>query len=107
MLVVDDNAINLKLLTMFMKKIALPYLPCSDGQQAFEAYKVHAVPPSTNGAAASIDAVVMAPAPAPTARAPPFTYVLMDLSMPVMDGLQATHARDSGISRGRWACRGR
>lgn len=85
-LVVDDNAINLKLLTMFMKKIALPYHPCVDGLQAFEAYKAHASPPAVDGAAASIDAVVMSP-PAP---APAFTYVLMDLSMPVMDGLQAT-----------------
>ena len=62
-LVVDDNEINLKLLTTFMKKVQFKYVEARNGLEAVEAYKA-----------------------APTR----FQYVLMDISMPVMDGLEAT-----------------
>ncbi|KAF7538527.1 hypothetical protein G7054_g2934 [Neopestalotiopsis clavispora] len=62
-LLVDDNAINLKLLVTFVKKINLPYAEASNGLEAFTKYK---------------DAEE------------PFDYVLMDLQMPIMDGFEAT-----------------
>ncbi|KAJ9656733.1 hypothetical protein H2198_004737 [Neophaeococcomyces mojaviensis] len=62
-LLVDDNAINLKLLVTFMKKIKLPYVQAENGQEALQKFK---------------DAKQ------------PFEFVLMDLQMPVMDGLEST-----------------
>ena len=66
-LLVDDNDINLKLLVRFVRKANYAYECATDGLQAVEAYK-----------GASGD------------RGRAFRYVLMDISMPVMDGLAAT-----------------
>lgn len=38
-LIVDDNAINRRLLSVFMKKRKLPYKEANDGLQALEGYK--------------------------------------------------------------------
>lgn len=69
-LLVDDNAINLKLLVVFAKRQNLRYVEATNGLEAFEAYKSEAMSSS------------------PPAR--PFDFILMDLSMPVMDGLTST-----------------
>ena len=69
-LLVDDNAINLKLLVVFAQRQNLRYEEAINGLQAFERYKAAALatdPPSK-----------------------PFDFVLMDLSMPVMGGLDST-----------------
>lgn len=63
-LLVDDNAINLRLLVTFMTKIKLPYAEAANGLEAVAKYKESADDP--------------------------FDFVLMDLQMPVMDGLEAT-----------------
>ncbi|KAK5093405.1 hypothetical protein LTR70_004765 [Exophiala xenobiotica] len=63
-LVVDDNSINLKLLVTSMKKIKLPYAEAINGLDAFTKFK--------------------------EAKEAPFDFVLMDLQMPVMDGLEST-----------------
>ncbi|KAI2616889.1 hypothetical protein GGR54DRAFT_609253 [Hypoxylon sp. NC1633] len=62
-LLVDDNAINLKLLVTFMNKIKLPYAEALNGLEAVTKYKE---------------------------AEQPFDFVLMDLQMPVIDGLEAT-----------------
>ena len=62
-LLVDDNAINLKLLVVFAKRQKLQYNEALNGLQAFETYKTKAL--------ASRPAVK------------PYDFVLMDLSMPV------------------------
>lgn len=62
-LLVDDNPINLRLLVTFMKKIKLPYAEAVNGLEAYNKFK---------------DADT------------PFDFVLMDLQMPVMDGLEST-----------------
>ncbi|KAI1270290.1 hypothetical protein F5Y18DRAFT_367822 [Xylariaceae sp. FL1019] len=62
-LLVDDNAINLKLLMTFMKKIQLPYAEAINGLQAFNKFKE---------------------------ADERFNVVLMDLQMPVMNGLEST-----------------
>ncbi|KAI2471126.1 hypothetical protein F4781DRAFT_441089 [Annulohypoxylon bovei var. microspora] len=63
-LLVDDNAINLKLLVTFMNKIELPYVEAMNGLEAVTKFK--------------------------EATDQRFDFVLMDLQMPVMDGLEAT-----------------
>ncbi|KAJ5099052.1 hypothetical protein N7532_006053 [Penicillium argentinense] len=63
-LVVDDNEINLKIMATFMRKIGCTYETASNGLIALEKYK------------------------ASNLR---FDFVLMDISMPVMDGLVSTN----------------
>ena len=67
-LVVDDNPINLQLLNTFMARAQLPYASASDGMEAVTAFK-----------AALTEADQEA-----------FSYILMDVSMPKMDGIEAT-----------------
>lgn len=62
-LIVDDNAINRRVLSAWMKKHKVPFKEAKDGQEALDMYK------EANGA---------------------FHAVLMDISMPVMDGMTAT-----------------
>jgi CheY-like chemotaxis protein len=62
-LVVDDNAINRRVLSAWMRKHEIPYKEAKDGQQALALYK------EANGK---------------------FDVVLMDISMPVMDGMTST-----------------
>lgn len=66
LLLVDDNAINLKLLVTFMKKIKLPYAEAVNGLEALTEFKQA------------------------KEAGRPFDFVLMDLQMPVMDGLEST-----------------
>lgn len=69
MLLVDDNAINLRLLQVFSKKLGCTsFHSAENGLLAVQAY----------------DSLLYA-----TPSAPP-TVILMDLSMPVMDGFEAT-----------------
>ncbi|KAH7119644.1 hypothetical protein B0J11DRAFT_534236 [Dendryphion nanum] len=63
LLLVDDNAINLKLLVVFAKRQKLEYSEAINGLRAFETYK--------NAALVS------------KPQTKPFDFVLMDLSMPV------------------------
>lgn len=80
-LLVDDNAINLKLLVVFARRQDLRYSEAVNGLEAFETYKE--VSQSTT----------------PPTR--PFDFVLMDLSMPVMDGLTSTkHIRRYEMENG-------
>ncbi|XPS68021.1 hypothetical protein M3J09_000318 [Ascochyta lentis] len=69
-LLVDDNAINLKLLVVFAKRQQLRYCEAMNGLEAFETYKAEALSSS------------------PPTR--PFDFILMDISMPIMDGLTST-----------------
>ncbi|PWY68487.1 hypothetical protein BO70DRAFT_400405 [Aspergillus heteromorphus CBS 117.55] len=62
-LLVDDNEINLKLLVAFMKKLGCKYATAQNGQEALDCFKEN---PHDIG------------------------VVLMDISMPVMDGLEST-----------------
>ncbi|WZH43315.1 Nik-1-like protein [Fusarium acuminatum] len=62
-LLVDDNFINLKILSSYMKKLKQPYQTASDGLEAVTAFE------------------------ADPGR---FSCILMDISMPVMDGFEAT-----------------
>lgn len=72
-LLVDDNPINRQLLVMFMKKHKFSYAEAADGQEALDAYKASCLPGPNSDA--------------PSRR---FDVVLMDISMPVMDGMEST-----------------
>ncbi|KAJ3510353.1 hypothetical protein NM208_g15542 [Fusarium decemcellulare] len=62
-LLVDDNPINLKMLSTFMKKLGYPYDTATDGQQAVTSYQQ---------------------------QPERYKCVFMDISMPVMNGFEAT-----------------
>ncbi|KAI1177140.1 hypothetical protein F4777DRAFT_587377 [Nemania sp. FL0916] len=62
-LLVDDNNVNLRILVAYMKKLKKPYKTATNGLEALEMF---AISPSN------------------------FSCILMDLSMPVMDGLEST-----------------
>lgn len=66
-LLVDDNDINLRLLQTFSKRLGISYESASDGLQALEAYKI-------------------------AWSTAPFQYILLDITMPVMDGFEACRA---------------
>ncbi|KAK2054652.1 hsp90-like protein [Colletotrichum caudatum] len=62
-LLVDDNALNLKILASYMKKLGHDFHNATDGQEALDVFR------KAGGG---------------------FQFVLMDISMPVMDGFEAT-----------------
>jgi CheY-like chemotaxis protein len=63
LLLVDDNEINLKILVVYLKKLKCTFATATNGQQALEKYRQ------------SEEA---------------FDFVLMDISMPIMDGFEST-----------------
>ncbi|KAM0327598.1 hypothetical protein ACHAQA_005891 [Verticillium albo-atrum] len=62
-LIVDDNIINLKILSTFMKRLGRDHCTSMNGLEAFEAF---------------------------SATPEKFCCILMDINMPVMDGLEST-----------------
>ncbi|KAK0382692.1 hypothetical protein NLU13_9788 [Sarocladium strictum] len=79
-LLVDDNPVNLQLLVMFMKKCGFSYAEAEDGLQALNKFQESNVGREKSASGG-------------TKR--PFDVVLMDISMPVMNGLESTrHIRD-------------
>ncbi|KAF2162998.1 hypothetical protein M409DRAFT_26446 [Zasmidium cellare ATCC 36951] len=73
LLLVDDNKINRQLLVMFMKKCNFSYREAENGLEAVEEYKASCLPgPQTSQPGRQFD------------------FVLMDISMPVLDGMEAT-----------------
>lgn len=91
-LLVDDNDINLQLLVMFMKKQNLSYATASNGLIALEKYEAACVgapaSPSSSSGGGTTPTAARHPTGLPAGQ--PFTHILMDLSMPVMDGLTST-----------------
>ena len=74
-LVVDDNAINVKILTKLLGGLGCSYTTAINGLEAVQAYKV---------------------------AVEPFSIVFMDVSMPVMNGFDATrnirlYEREAGL----------
>jgi CheY-like chemotaxis protein len=77
-LLVDDNPVNLKLLEMYCTRRKIPYSTAQDGAQAVKLYSERCSPAHTLSNGAS------------TATKDPFDLILMDLQMPICDGITAT-----------------
>lgn len=65
-LLVDDNVVNLRIMRMYCEKRKIPYVTATDGQEAIQKFQE------------SID------------KNEPANMILMDLQMPVCDGVDAT-----------------
>ncbi|KAI4716275.1 hypothetical protein E4T48_07535 [Aureobasidium sp. EXF-10727] len=85
-LLVDDNNINLNLLATFMKKQRHAYDTATNGLEALQAYQAHIDP--TRLPKDSENSLLLQNEPELTAQS--FNFVLMDINMPQMDGLEST-----------------
>ncbi|CAI4213877.1 unnamed protein product [Parascedosporium putredinis] len=74
-LLVDDNPINMKLLTNIMSKLKHTFSTASNGQEAVDLYAASLAQQRDGGGGGG---------------GPLFDTVFMDLTMPVMDGFEAT-----------------
>ncbi|KAJ5776868.1 histidine kinase HHK3 [Penicillium odoratum] len=83
-LIVDDNAINLRIIEMYLKKRELPYHSAVDGQQAVEIFsRCQSSLTASKGTAIQL--------------------IFMDLQMPVCDGIEATKQIRLLEQKNHWA----
>ncbi len=72
-LIAEDNAVNLKITLLMLERLGYRAGVAHDGREVLEALRRAPVPPGST-------------------PVPPYDVILMDVQMPVMDGIQATRA---------------
>ena len=88
-LLVDDNAINLRILRMYCEKRNMPYVMATDGYEAIRKFKAAAATAATGRRVSiGIDASA-ARAGGERQATRPIQLTLLDLQMPHCDGVQA------------------
>ncbi|GAB7359094.1 hypothetical protein MBLNU230_g5165t1 [Neophaeotheca triangularis] len=78
LLLVDDNPVNLRILTMYAKRSAHTYSAAVNGQEAVDIYEGAVLPSAQQDSPATVSTKPR--------------VVLMDINMPVLDGFAATRA---------------
>jgi signal transduction histidine kinase/CheY-like chemotaxis protein len=82
-LIVDDNAVNLRVMETYCTKRGLPYLSAMNGRQAVELFTKHQKQPSSNPGSDSTSTLDEATDSA-------IQLIFMDLQMPICGGIEAT-----------------